>query len=210
VLVLALIVVAGMLTRRPLWADGSETGSARSILVLTNPIHTDIAIPIDPDVRARFAFLEEAGMPTGDPQVRWLIFGWGGRSFYLETPTWAELKPGPLFRALTLDRSVMHVDIAGAIPDQHPAVTRFEIGDAEFARLTEFIAASFAPAGGEPLVIAGRGYGATDQFYEAEGRFNALVGCNTWTARALRAAGLQTGWWNPLPLTLAKSLEIHN
>ncbi len=117
---IALAVMLGMLVPRPLWAGDRKEGATRPILVLTNPIHTDIAIPIDPDVRARFAFLTEAGMPTGDPHARWLIFGWGGRAFYLETPTWAELKPGPLMRALTLDQSVIHVDIAGHIPDPHP------------------------------------------------------------------------------------------
>ena len=30
----------------------------------------------------------------------------------LETPTWSQLKPGPVFKALTLDASVMHVELA--------------------------------------------------------------------------------------------------
>ena len=49
-----------------------------------------------------------------------------------------------------------------------------------------FIRASFAESGGAPLHIAGAHYGETDAFFEANGSFNALLGCNTWTAAALR------------------------
>ena len=209
-LVVALAVLAGMLVPRPLWPSDDELTATRRILVLTNPIHTDIAIPIGPDVLERFAFLEAAGIPLSNPAARWLIFGWGGRAFYLETPTWADLKPMPVLKALTLDRSVMHVDLFGDIPEPHPAVTAFEIGEEAFDRLTAFIDGSFERIGGEPVLIAGASYGSVDRFYEAHGFFNALVGCNTWTARALREAGLRTGWWSPLPPNLAASLRLYN
>ena len=209
-LVIALAVIAGALVPRPLWNGDAEEAVSRRILVLTNPIHTDIAIPIDAAVRRRFAFLEAGGMPAAHPAARWLVFGWGGRAFYLETPTWAELKPGPVFKALTLDRSVLHVDVAGEIAELHPAVTSFRLSEGGFERLIQFIAASFEESEGEPIVVPGASYVGTDRFYEARGFFNALVGCNTWTAQALREAGLQTGWWNPLPALLAASLRLHN
>lgn len=210
VLLIVAFVAAGALIPRPLRAAADREAPAHRILVLTNPIHTDIAVSLDDEIRARFSFLENAGIPISSPGARWLIFGWGGRAFYLETPTWGELKPGPVFKALTIDRSVMHVDVGGEVAEPHPAVTSFEIGEGGFARLTDFIAASFERVDGEPVVVAGASYLGTDRFYEARGFFNALVGCNTWTARALREAGLQTGWWNPLPATLAASLRLHN
>jgi uncharacterized protein (TIGR02117 family) len=63
---------------------------------------------------------------------------------------------------------------------------------------------------GGPEKIEDAAYGEYDLFFEANGNFNALAGCNTWTAGALRAAGLQTGWWTPLPITLFYSLRLHN
>jgi uncharacterized protein (TIGR02117 family) len=56
----------------------------------------------------------------------------------------------------------------------------------------------------------GKSYGSDDAFFEANGYFNALLGCNTWTAAALRAAGVKTGWWTPLPPLLITSLHLHN
>ena len=209
-LVVAIAVLAGMLAPRPLWPSDDDSIATRRILVLKNPIHTDIAIPVGPEVLERFAFLEEAGIPLSNPAARWLIFGWGGRAFYLETPTWADLKPMPVLKALTIDRSVMHVDLFGEILEPHPAVTAFEIGETEFDRLIAFIDGSFERVDGEPVLVPSASYGPVDRFYDARGSFNALLGCNTWTARALREAGLRTGWWSPLPRNLDVSLQLYN
>lgn len=212
-MMLAAIVLAaalGTLVPRPLWPAASVGEGTRHILVLKNPIHTDIAIPVDDAVRKRFHFLADAGLPADAPEVRYIVFGWGGRAFYLETPTWSELKAVPVMKALTLDASVMHVDVAGAIAEPHPDIAGFDIGDDQFAALLDYIAASFQQRPNGPVVIENARYSSFDRFYEANGHFNALVGCNTWTAAALRTAGLRTGWWNPLPVSLGWSLRLYN
>lgn len=210
-LVIVLAVAAGTFIPRPLVpASRVAAVETRRILVLSNPIHTDIAIPLSEDTRTAFNFLGRDGVPVADPAAQWLIVGWGGRSFYLETPTWSELKPMPVFRALTIDRSVMHVDVAGGIDEGHPSVMPLDLDPAQFQKLSTFIQTSFTKTSGGVSVIPDAGYGRFDRFYEAEGYFNALVGCNTWTAAALRAAGLRTGLWNPLPQTLTLSLRLFN
>jgi uncharacterized protein (TIGR02117 family) len=211
VLALAVVAVAaGILVPRPLFSapQAGEGGPLRKVLLLSNPIHTDIALPADADVLARFAPVAADGLPIDHPAVQWLVVGWGGRSFYVETPTWADLKPLPVLRAFTLDRSVMHVQIAGDIPSDHPAVTRLDLDPAAFAALLDFMEGSFV-AGEGGFRLAAPGYGADDRFYEAHGWFNALAGCNVWTASALRAAGIRTGLWTPLPLFLGWSLALH-
>jgi uncharacterized protein (TIGR02117 family) len=210
--IVVLAVAAGTFIPRPLVAPArSEDAAAQiRILVLSNPIHTDIAIPLSDNNRAAFAFLSGAGIPVSDPGAQWLVIGWGGRAFYLETPTWADLKPLPVFRALTIDSSVLHVDVASGIDEGHTAVSAFDLDPQEFRRLSDFIQASFVRVAGEVAAVPGTGYGAYDRFFEARGYFNAVVGCNTWTAAALRAAGLRTGLWNPLPQTLTLSLELFN
>jgi uncharacterized protein (TIGR02117 family) len=212
-LLAALAVAAGMLIPRPLWpAAKADTASGQTyrILVLSNPIHTDIAIRVDAQTLARFPFLAESGMPVAHPDARWLVFGWGGRAFYIETPTWADLKPGPLIKGLTIDRSVIHAAVAGEIVQPSDAVMGYEIGADEYQRLLSFIEASFTPMGGRIEAIPDTAYGPNDRFFEANGWFSAIVGCNTWTAKALREAGLRTGWWNPLPVSLSKSLMLYN
>lgn len=212
-LLVLLLLVGGAVIPRPLLAPvAASSGAAelQRILVLSGPIHIDIAIPLNDTTRAAFSFLEAAGVPVGHPQARWLIIGWGGRAFYLETPTWADLKPLPVLRALTIDRSVLHVDVVGDALASQPGVAAFDVDQQGFARLIAFVAGSFAAEPGAVVPIPDAGYGRYDRFFEARGFFNALLGCNTWTASALRAAGMRTGLWNPMPQSLGLSLSLFN
>lgn len=207
------LAVAGMVVPRPLFrqAAAAPVSLPRTVLVLSNLIHTDIAFPADPDVLERLGFLGASGLEIFNPGVRWIILGWGGRAFYLETPTWSDLKPGPVFKAFTYDRSVMHVVLAGPISASADGVAALVIGDVEFNAMLDKAIDGFALGmNGEKLEIPGRSYGQFDRFYEAIGGFNMLVGCNTWTASTLRAGGIRTGWWNPLPASLVWSLELFN
>jgi uncharacterized protein (TIGR02117 family) len=216
-ILLALAIAApvlGALVPRPLVPTGAgETDgeATRRVLVLSNPIHTDIAFPADREVLDRFGFLADAGLPIYDPNVRWIVAGWGGREFYLETPEWSDLKAGPLFKGLTRDRSVMHMAVAGEIDPAGESVLPLDLSQDEFDRMLEATMAGFATdAGGRLELIEGRSYGEYDRFYEANGAFTALLGCNTWTGAVLRAGGIRTGMWNPLPQSLVWSVRLFN
>jgi uncharacterized protein (TIGR02117 family) len=203
-----LLLIAGTLVPRPLFSQSDGEDKSVEILVITNPIHTDIAIPANGETLQAFGFLAQSGLPMDAPGLRWIVFGWGGRAFYLETPTWAELKLVPALKALTIDRSVLHVELAGEIDQGLPNIKPIHISATEFSKLFQSFLDSFDPD--EPAAIEGAGYGGNDRFFEANGYFNVLFSCNTWAANALRAAGLQTGWWNPLPQSLGLSIKIHN
>lgn len=192
-------------------ADAADPGAARTILLLSNPIHTDIALPAIPDVLKAFGFVSTGGLELDYPGVQWVIFGWGSRRFYVETPNWADLKPGPVVAALTLDRSVMHVARAGHIDTQAPDVRSLSLSANGFWNMTEAIRQDFAlREDGSRRALEGVSYTAHDAFFPAKGTFNALNGCNTWTARILRDGGLTTGWWTPLPAGLLWSIGLHN
>ncbi len=209
--VFLLTIALGTLVPRPLFPGSGGLSAERRILVISNPIHTDIAIPLDGETLERLSPLIAADLPIDLPGVRYLVFGWGSRAFYIETPTWDELRAGPVLSALTIDQSVMHVSVAGAIEESGFPVRAFDLTEAEFERLVTFIESSFQRGqDGRSVLVAGAAYGVHDAFFEANGRFTALLGCNTWTAAALREAGLRTGWWNPLPQSLGLSLDLWN
>lgn len=209
--VVAGIALGAIVPRQPALADNALPADAsRRILVLSNPIHTDIAVPVDADLLARFAFLRGANLQIDHPGLRYIVFGWGGRAFYTQTPTWADLKPMPVLKSFTVDQSVMHVALAGDIPLSDPSVMAVDLSSAGYARMLDFIIASFSRPEGREVPLIGQSYGADDAFFEAEGSFNVLVGCNIWTAAALRQAGIGTGLWTPLPWLLTASLRLHN
>lgn len=208
---LALLFVSGTVVPRPLTSPAeASVGGESQILLLANPIHTDIALPVDDEVRAAFADLVPSGLPVDMPGVEYLIIGWGGRSFYIETPTWGDIRPLPVLKALTIDRSVLHVSVAGPIDPAHPSVRPLTVTPEARSRMIAAIRESFVRDGGLPVAIPGAAYGADDVFFEAAGAFNALIGCNTWTAAVLRAGGVRTGWWTPLPQLLDLSIDLHH
>jgi uncharacterized protein (TIGR02117 family) len=211
-LLIAASCLIGISVPRPILgpAPASAIDGAGRVLVLSNAIHTDVAIAVTGDVRARFAFLRDAGLDIDNPNLRYLVFGWGGRSFYTQTPNWADLKPMPVFKSFTLDRAVMHVETVGDIALDGPDVTVVNLDRDGLERLLAFVISSFTTGKSGPIPLQGVAYGDYDAFFEGEGYFNALAGCNSWTAAGLRQAGVTTGWWTALPWMLRLSLRLHN
>ncbi|HMQ57417.1 MAG TPA: TIGR02117 family protein [Rhizobiaceae bacterium] len=210
VVALCLIVIAGTVAPRAGVSFKVDTaGNSVRVLLLRSPIHTDIALPLDDTLRARFAFLREAGLPLDHPQARWLIVGWGARSFYTETPSLAQIRPGPLLRGVFGDDSVMHVVLAGDFDTA--GTVSIDLYKEGYRRLLERLKGDFRVGDdGLPVLLAGKAYGENDAFFEANGRFHALQGCNIWMASVLREAGLATGWWPVTPHGLMWSVATLN
>jgi len=172
-----------------------------TVWVESNGVHTGIVVPkvaagIDwrPLVPAR---------DLRDPRYgahAYLSFGWGERDFYLNTPSWWDVRPRTvLAAALGSDRTLMHVDhLARPAPDSGARPIR--LTTAQYRRLAGFIRNSFA--GGVGTGGALPGYFGWDAFYPARGRYSAVRTCNSWTGEALRAAGVRVGWWTPFPVTV--------
>jgi uncharacterized protein (TIGR02117 family) len=123
--------------------------------------------------------------------------GWGERRFFVETPTWWDLRPGTVIAAgLGSDETVLHVEhIAPPVVGEH--VRAVVLTPEQYRRLAEFIRASLAPG----KVMAG--YGSHDAFYPAHGRYDAFNTCNNWTGRALAVAGVRVGRWTPFSATVS-------
>ncbi len=212
-LALGAFAIISAFVPRPLFPVEAGTSDSVEIFVAANPIHSDIIIPFDDAARAEFAFLKAGNGAKwfDNSNVRYISFGRGGRAFYIETPNWSDLKAIPLLKGLTLDVATLHVEPLGEIVRDNPSVTQLTISAAGLASLQKEIRASFTKGINDaPILIAGKFYGEFDDFYEANGYFNALLGCNTWTAQMLRVAGLRTGVWNPLPQSLRLSLKLYN
>lgn len=130
-------------------------------------------------------------LPDPTRAGRWLIFGWGERDFYLNTPHWSDVRAGTVLRAATgSDRVLMHVDHLGRLwngPDLRPV----RVTPAQYRALAAAIAADFAPG------AAIRGYGADDVFYPARGHYSLTHTCNEWTGAKLRSIGVRVGIWTP-------------
>ncbi|MFM9977007.1 MAG: TIGR02117 family protein [Sphingomonadaceae bacterium] len=168
-------------------ADWRPPAEGVRIFVASNGVHTGILVPV------AAAGVDWRGRVTVTPETRWLLIGWGDRRFYLETPTWRDVRPGTALAALVgSGRTVLHVDRwRDFMPDD--SIRPLTLRPAEYRRLAAFIDAHFAAM---PETLGG--YGTHDSFHAARGRYHALYTCNVWTADALRAAGVRAPRWSPI------------
>lgn len=206
-------LLAGLVVPRTAadFAQAPERAASRhEIVLIANPIHTDIALPATPQVLERLAFLGAAGLPIDHPDLGAILIGWGGRQFYTQTPTWGDLTARSAFASVTLDDSVLRFALVPPLIPDFPGTRRLSLSDEQFEALLAFIEATLTrDEAGAPIVIEGAGYTPFDRFFEAEGWFNIALGCNVWTAAALGKAGISTGFWTPLPQTLLRSIDWH-
>ncbi len=175
----------------PVNRDWRGAASGVTVYVASNGYHTGIVVPAQ---TAAFDWDRYAPpRDLGDPSLagRWLLFGWGDRDFYLNTPTWAEFDVRTGLIAITGSGSTLvHVDHMDA-PEDAIEIRKLVLTPAEYGRLTAFIAGTFAPG------TAIKGYTGRDRFYPARGRYSLFRTCNAWTGEALAAAGVKIGAWTP-------------
>lgn len=184
----------------------SDGGPQVRVGLARGPIHYDFLLPLDTDLRARFSFLAEQGVPIADPRGQWLMLGWGAREFYTATGTLGDISIGPVAHAITGDTAVMRLDVVGKV--EGVAGVRFvTLSTAQYSALLQGIEASFArDTDGLPVPLAEAGFGLNDAFYTANGQFNIFYTCNAWLGAQLRAAGVPMGIWTPTPQSVELSL----
>lgn len=177
------------------WVEPDE---GTTIYLADNGIHADLILP----VRAQgldwrdVLSPRDARRPPDTPAL--VAFGSGERAVYLDTPTWADLKPKTALVALVRGRRIMHVDW---MADDGFAVRELRLRPEEYRRLFQAVREGF---GGKPRPIPGRGYGDTDAFYESAGHTSAFWTCNQWVASRLRLAGVRAPLWSPFPTALTR------
>ena len=171
-----------------------------TIYIESNGIHTGIVLP----KRAAGIDLDSL-TPPGDlanPRYgahRFAAFGWGERDFYLNTPTWKDVRPTTIAHAVFgSDTTLVHVEHI-AQPVVGKDARRLIVTPRQYRRLVAYIRASYAPGGKRHP-----GYAAYDVFYDARGHYSGITTCNAWTGDALRFAGVKIGAWTPFPSTVLR------
>lgn len=202
-LVVACYLLAGLIGGAiPVHAGARQPADGIRIYVEDNGIHTGIILP----KHAAGVGFDDLVAPgdLSDPRYGghgWLSIGWGDRAFYLGTPTWADVRPATIAAAaIGSDATVLHV---GHLPDPagEPGIYAITLTPDQYRRLVRHIRASFAE---ETAPV--HGYGPSDAFYAARGRYSAITTCNAWTGAALREAGVAMGAWTPFPITVTSWL----
>lgn len=193
------LALAGAVIPRPV---AGPPGDEVLIFVSDNGIHTDIIMPArGPDMD--WTRMVPPADITDPARARgWIAVGWGQRDVYLDVPRWADVTPGIAAKALIGGRSLLHVTHMGP-PLVSERVRPLRISREGYRRMARAMAESFVRGtDGRPVLIAGRGYGSNDAFYEARGTYTAIRTCNQWAGERLAEAGVRMGVWTPVPQSL--------
>ncbi len=170
-----------------------------SIYILHNGVHTDLVVPLKSDVYDWLHYVNYRHTKGQDASARFVAFGWGDKGFYLDTPTWADLKASTAFKAMTgLGASAIHATFYRNM-QENAACRRLGLSKEQYARLVRYIQRRFDldTAGNTILIKTDAQYGQADAFYEAKGRYNLFFTCNTWANEGLKACGQTACVWTP-------------
>jgi len=193
---------------------GARLGSGRSVLALVVAIlASGCAGPVhgpEPPAEGELAtsiWVVSHGWHTGVvvrrrdvpddlwPQLRdfagseFVEVGWGERDFYMAP---AGTSGMALRAAIVPSSSVLHVAGFSVWPERYFAsseVVEIAVSRRSLERLAAFVGDAYARDEAGAAIRLGPGQYPQSRFYLARETYHALKTCNTWTAKALRAAG---------------------
>ena len=169
------------------------------VYIYTNGVHTDIVMPVKNDLQDWSAKIPFSNTKSRRTDYQYIGIGWGDKGFYLDTPTWADLKFSTAFKAaFWLSESAMHCTYYEAMKEG-PDCKMMMISRTQYKNLVQFTEDKFDKDrnGNFVLIPTNAVYSDDDAFYDAKGKYSFLYTCNTWANDALKAAGQKAAWWTP-------------
>lgn len=169
-----------------------------AVYIRSNGVHTDICLPTKTIHKNWLKTFNLSDYQDKNPKA-FTAIGWGDKGFFLDTPTWAELKASTAFNAIFLPTpTAMHVELLDEpVPAEN--IRKVKISRKCYRKLVAFVESTFKLKGNLPILIANKGYGPTDNFYEAHGNYHLFNTCNVWTNNAMKAGSIRTSIFSILP-----------
>lgn len=195
--VLAVLVTAWIgsaIPRNPDWREPAKgLPGTVEIMVGTNGVHTEIVMPLVTPAKDWRGDFPVTDIPASGEPYTHVAVSWGEREVFLNTPSWADLRPATAIGAMIGGDALLHVAHyvrPAPGPDNRP----LRLTSAQYARLVARIETAVPRLDRRKKH---RGYADWDVFYDAPGRYRWNNTCNQWTSDTLAAAGVRTGWWTP-------------
>lgn len=179
-------------------SDYKPDDNSVEIYLLTNGVHTDLVVPFRHDQKDWSHLLDPGDTRSKDTSVRYVSFGWGDKGFYIETPTWAELKLSTAVNALCyMSSSAMHVTFYNNL-EEGSDCRKVRVSRKNYEKLVSYIENSFKKTEDGKLYKVEHSYGDNDLFFDAVGKYSFFTTCNTWANSGLKDAGLKACFWTAL------------
>ncbi len=161
------------------------------IYIRTNGIHTELILPTDNGTVdwKKTIYPKDFGDSIS---LEFIVFGWGDKGFYMNTPEWSDLTAKTATSALLIPTSTaMHVAYEPR-PFENDDCVKVRLSKKQYLQIVGYINKSFLLKDDKVQLIPGKGYAPNDNFYEANRSYHLFRTCNTWTSNALKEAGIRT------------------
>lgn len=200
-ILLSIILLYALLAYLLPFIETSEkkTSDAKNIplYIYTNGVHTDIVMPVKNSITDWSEKISFENVKSKKTDYKYVGIGWGDKGFYLDTPTWADLKASTAFKAaFWLSDSAMHCSFYNDMKEAEDC-KKIMISEQQYRDLVSFVDAKFDKdaKGNYMFIKTDAVYDDNDAFYDAKGTYSFLYTCNTWSNDALKAAGQKAAWW---------------
>jgi uncharacterized protein (TIGR02117 family) len=189
--------------------DFKQSANGIEIFVKSNGAHTDIIVPLKNEICDWTSFVSIENSVAKDINARFVALGWGDKGFFLETPTWGDLKFSTAFKALfALSTSAMHVEFRHKAPKLSESCKSIRISPEQYHELVKYMKNSFTKdPNGLVIPIVSAHYDKHDAFYEAKGRYHLFKTCNEWTRQGLSTIGVKCAFWSVMDESVLRFLE---
>ena len=89
---------------------GTNEDLEYEIFIKSNGVHTDVVLPLKSDIINWFEFFSSSDTLSKRDDFLYISIGWGDKGFYLDTPTWAQLKLSTaLIAGFGLGNAALHI-----------------------------------------------------------------------------------------------------
>jgi len=200
--VLLYLFFAVLLAIIPVNSEFIESDGGTEIFISTNGVHTNIILPAKTNAIKWNDFLEIK------ENYEYFAFGWGDKEFYLNTPSWDDLKISTAFKAAFLPtQTIMQVYSYNSKPKESERVIKIILNDKQFLKICNYVAQSFKQNGKNQIVKVSPSnkYSFKEKFYLANGTYSIFNTCNNWVNTGLKQAGVKNALWAPFD----KSVMYH-
>ncbi len=203
-----LLAIATVIPRR--WTFPQPYACELPVYVASDGFHTNFFIPVEtPVFNWRTVFDLDTIAQRSSQSYEYLQFGWGDRKFYIETPSWEQVRPTNALRALFYWRNPSALFIKGHPQLPHAGNEQLQcvkLDRADYLALMTFLQGTFQGSSSRPQRLASGQDGASG-FFAANGNYSVLMTCNSWTANGLRAANVNTPLWAGLAPPIMRQLR---
>ena len=203
-LVILYLITAFILTFIPENSDFKESKDGTVVYVSSNGVHINLIIP------SKSFFYDWANQFDSNNSYKYLAFGWGDEDFYINTPTWPDLKVSTALKAAFIPTpTVIQVYGLRTAPTISKHTRKLSLSNTQLKLLSDYIYNSFQMDENGmamelfPEIVEYSSY----NYFKAKGKYSLFFTCNNWASRGLKKAGVKNAVWAPFDKSVLHHLN---